>query len=205
MRKAQGSTSSTPKGKARQHHEAVLTGWEIPAAEALISFVAKHGPSVGAAIYRAWKGKDTLFVQIDASWKTGDCYYVALGFLNLREHGVYLEDIWVSDPKHTPIYMPVDGVLPTGTAFGGGKENIEWVGPNKVLPRLIAAPAETSRPLRLLLRLMDPEEPEKSGTVFSARTAVTLEYKFSQLDQPKPGQKTLMIQLRKHGPAGMPP
>ena len=54
-------------------------------------------------MYKALKGDDVLFVQIEKSWKDADYYYIALKFRNLIEHGVYLEDIYVLVPNDAPL------------------------------------------------------------------------------------------------------
>jgi hypothetical protein len=96
-------TSSAAEGQADHLPEGYFPGIEQLATTVIASFIAKHGPAVGGAMYKALKGDDVLFVQIEKSWKDADYYYIALKFRNLIEHGVYLEDIYVLIPNDAPL------------------------------------------------------------------------------------------------------
>lgn len=56
----------TPEGASGRSPEA-LTGLEVPLGSAIFSLISNYGPGVGQAIYRAWKGNVSLFVQLNAS------------------------------------------------------------------------------------------------------------------------------------------
>ena len=167
--------------------EAVIPGVETAALAVLGTFVEKYGPSVGQAIYQRWKGKEVLFVQIEAAWKEGNFYYIGLSFSNLAEHGVYLEDIGVKAPKDTPLEIRIS--KPTGIEFGE-TAGTQWAAAHKVLPVLLRT--DINVPQKLLLRV-----PELSGY-----KTLTLEYEFSQLDEAESKKKALVVRIRKTtGPA----
>lgn len=191
MSEAPKDISSAVEGQADHLPEAFLPGIEQLATTVIASFIAKHGPAVGGAMYKALKGDDVLFVQIEKSWKDADYYYIALKFRNLIEHGVYLEDIYVLVPNDAPLAILKRGN--TGIDFGG---NATWVTPGELLPMLL--PAEVDAPKQLLLRIPDFTREGYGEKALAKLNSITLGYQFSRLDKPGPDlRKDIVIRLRK--------
>jgi hypothetical protein len=185
------NTPSATEGRADHLPEAFLPGIEQLATTVIASFIAKHGPAVGGAMYKALKGDDVLFVQIEKSWKDTDYYYIALKFGNLIEHGVYLEDIYVLVPNDAPLAVLKRGK--DGIDFG---DHATWVTPGELLPKLL--PAEVDVAKQLLLRIPDFTREGYSEKALAKLNSITLGYQFSRLDKPGPDiKKDIVIRLRK--------
>ena len=80
--------SNQIEGKTDARIEAFgLTGlgtFAGPILQSLAGAILKeHGPAMFAAISRGLKGEESLFVQVCASWKEGDHYFIALRFKNV--------------------------------------------------------------------------------------------------------------------------
>ncbi len=186
--------SSAPQGQADNIPEAFFPGIEQLATTVISSFVAKHGPAVGGAMYKALKGDDVLFVQIEKSWKEAAHYYIALKFRNLIEHGVYLEDIYVLVPNDAPLALLKSG---KNTMDFGAENHVIWAAPSELLPQLL--PAEVDAAKQLLLRIPDFTREGYSEKAFAKLDSITLGYRFSRLDKPGPDiKKDIVIRLRKN-------
>ena len=185
-------TSSAAEGQADHLPEAYFPGIEQLATTVIASFIAKHGPAVGGAMYKALKGDDVLFVQIEKSWKDADYYYIALKFRNLIEHGVYLEDIYVLIPNDAPLAVFKSG----RNSMDFSNEDATWVVPSELLPRLLPAEADSAK--QLLLRIPDFTREGYGEKALAKLNSITLGYQFSRLDQPGPDlKKDIVIRLRK--------
>ncbi|WP_025041474.1 hypothetical protein [Nitrosospira briensis] len=185
--------SSSPQGRADNVPEAFFPGIEQLATTVISSFIAKHGPAVGGAMYKALKGDDVLFVQIEKSWKEAAYYYIALKFRNLIEHGVYLEDIYVLVPNDAPLALLKSG---KNTMDFGAENHVIWVTPSELLPQLLPAEADVAK--QLLLRIPDFTREGYSEKAFAKLDAITLGYRFSRLDKPGPDiKKDIVIRLQK--------
>ena len=185
-------TSFAAEGQADHLPEAYFPGIEQLATTVIASFIAKHGPAVGGAMYKALKGDDILFVQIEKSWKDADYYYIALKFRNLIEHGVYLEDVYVLVPNDAPL-----AVLKSGkNSMDFSNEDATWVVPGEILPKLL--PAEVDAARQLLLRIPDFTREGYGEKALAKLNSITLGYQFSRLDKPGPDlKKDIVIRLRK--------
>ena len=185
-------TSSAAEGQADHLPEAYFPGIEQLATTVIASFIAKHGPAVGGAMYKALKGDDVLFVQIEKSWKDADYYYIALKFRNLIEHGVYLEDIYVLIPNDAPLAVFKSG----RNSMDFSNEDATWVVPSELLPRLLPAEADSAK--QLLLRIPDFTREGYGEKALAKLNSITLGYQFSRLDKPGPDlKKDIVIRLRK--------
>ncbi len=185
-------TSSAAEGQADHLPEGYFPGIEQLATTVIASFIAKHGPAVGGAMYKALKGDDVLFVQIEKSWKDADYYYIALKFRNLIEHGVYLEDIYVLVPNDAPLAVFKSG----RNSMDFSNEDVTWVVPSELLPRLLPAEADSAK--QLLLRIPDFTREGYSEKALAKLDSITLGYQFSRLDKPGPDlKKDIVIRLRK--------
>ncbi|SDA14474.1 hypothetical protein SAMN05216315_10549 [Nitrosospira sp. Nsp18] len=185
-------TSSAAEGQADHLPEGYLPGIEQLATTVIASFIAKHGPAVGGAMYKALKGDDVLFVQIEKSWKDADYYYIALKFRNLIEHGVYLEDIYVLVPNDAPLAVFKSG----RNSMDFSNEDATWVVPSELLPRLLPAEADSAK--QLLLRIPDFTREGYGEKALAKLNSITLGYQFSRLDKPGPDlKKDIVIRLRK--------
>lgn len=185
-------TSSAAEGQADHLPEAYFPGIEQLATTVIASFIAKHGPAVGGAMYKALKGDDVLFVQIEKSWKDADYYYIALKFRNLIEHGVYLEDIYVLVPNDAPLAVFKSG----RNSMDFSNEDATWVVPSELLPRLLPAEADSAK--QLLLRIPDFTREGYGEKALAKLNSITLGYQFSRLDKPGPDlKKDIVIRLRK--------
>ena len=86
--------SSAPKALAAEALATEMVTWAIK----------EFGPTVGRAIYDAWKDKKPTFVQRIESWReapTGsstEYFFLRLGFFNLTPHGVYVDEFWAEAP-----------------------------------------------------------------------------------------------------------
>lgn len=172
----------TPEATSGPTTEMLFPGFEVIVG----ALISTYGDSLGKAVYKAVKGDKTHLIQIKDSWKDGEYYHVAISFLNLTVHGIYLENLWVKDPLNLPLYLC--GEPAKVLNFGSKKPEIlvsEW------LPRLI--PAGQSSPTELLLRLTDDNKSSLSG-----RDTFTLGYTISQLDQDK-SDDDLEIRVRRRG------
>ena len=185
-------TSSAAEGQADHLPEAYFPGIEQLATTVIASFIAKHGPAVGGAMYKALKGDDVIFIQIEKSWKDADYYYIALKFRNLIEHGVYLEDVYVLVPNDAPL-----AVLKSGkNSMDFSNEDATWVVPGEILPKLL--PAEVDAARQLLLRIPDFTREGYGEKALAKLNSITLGYQFSRLDKPGPDlKKDIVIRLRK--------
>jgi hypothetical protein len=185
-------TSSAAEGQADHLPEGYFPGIEQLATTVIASFIAKHGPAVGGAMYKALKGDDVLFVQIEKSWKDADYYYIALKFRNLIEHGVYLEDIYVLIPNDAPLAVFKSG----RNSMDFSNEDATWVVPSELLPRLLPAEADSAK--QLLLRIPDFTREGYGEKALAKLNSITLGYQFSRLDKPGPDlKKDIVIRLRK--------
>ena len=185
-------TSSAAEGQADNLPEGYFPGIEQLATTVIASFIAKHGPAVGGAMYKALKGDDVLFVQIEKSWKDADYYYIALKFRNLIEHGVYLEDIYVLVPNDAPLAVFKSG----RNSMDFSNEDATWVVPSELLPRLLPAEADSAK--QLLLRIPDFTREGYGEKALAKLNSITLGYQFSRLDKPGPDlKKDIVIRLRK--------
>jgi hypothetical protein len=185
-------TSSAAEGQADHLPEAYFPGIEQLATTVIASFIAKHGPAVGGAMYKALKGDDVLFVQIEKSWKDADYYYIALKFRNLIEHGVYLEDIYVLVPNDASLAVFKSGK----NSMDFSNEDATWVVPSELLPRLLPAEADSAK--QLLLRIPDFTREGYGEKALAKLNSITLGYQFSRLDKPGPDlKKDIVIRLRK--------
>jgi hypothetical protein len=192
MSEAPKDISPVIEGQADHLPEAFLPGIEQLATTVIASLIAKHGPAVGGAMYKALKGDDVLFVQIEKSWKDADYYYIALKFRNLIEHGVYLEDVYALVPNDAPL-----AVLKSGkNSMDFSNEDATWVVPTELLPRLL--PAEVDAARQLLLRIPDFTREGYNEKALAKLNSITLGYQFSRLDKPGPDlKKDIVIRLRK--------
>lgn len=68
--------------------------------EAAGHLAVKYGPPLAEAVYHAFKARKKIFVQIDASWKAANDYFVAFSLRNLTGHGLYLEAISLDEPRN---------------------------------------------------------------------------------------------------------
>jgi hypothetical protein len=185
-------TSSAAEGQADHLPEGYFPGIEQLATTVIASFIAKHGPAVGGAMYKALKGDDVLFVQIEKSWKDADYYYIALKFRNLIEHGVYLEDIYVLIPNDAPLAVFKSG----RNSMDFSNEDATWVVPSELLPRLLPAEADSAK--QLLLRIPDFTREGYGEKALAKLNSINLGYQFSRLDKPGPDlKKDIVIRLRK--------
>ncbi|SHM32514.1 hypothetical protein SAMN05216428_1282 [Nitrosospira sp. Nsp11] len=185
-------TSSAAEGQADHLPEAYFPGIEQLATTVIASFIAKHGPAVGGAMYKALKGDDVIFIQIEKSWKDADYYYIALKFRNLIEHGVYLEDIYVLVPNDAPLAVFKSG----RNSMDFSNEDATWVVPSELLPRLLPAEADSAK--QLLLRIPDFTREGHGEKALAKLNSITLGYQFSRLDKPGPDlKKDIVIRLRK--------
>jgi hypothetical protein len=186
------NTPSATEGRADHLPEAFLPGIEQLATTVIASFIAKHGPAVGGAMYKALKGDDVIFIQIEKSWKDADYYYIALKFRNLIEHGVYLEDIYVLIPNDAPLTVFKSG----RNSMDFSNEDASWVVPSELLPRLLPAEADSAK--QLLLRIPDFTREGYGEKALAKLNSITLGYQFSRLDKPGPDlKKDIVIRLRK--------
>jgi hypothetical protein len=185
-------TSSAAEGQADHLPEGYFPGIEQLATTVIASFIAKHGPAVGGAMYKALKGDDVLFVQIEKSWKDADYYYIALKFRNLIEYGVYLEDIYVLIPNDAPLAVFKSG----RNSMDFSNEDATWVVPSELLPRLLPAEADSAK--QLLLRIPDFTREGYGEKALAKLNSITLGYQFSRLDKSGPDlKKDIVIRLRK--------
>jgi hypothetical protein len=185
-------TSSAAEGQADHLPEGYFPGIEQLATTVIASFIAKHGPAVGGAMYKALKGDDVIFIQIEKSWKDADYYYIALKFRNLIEHGVYLEDIYVLIPNDAPLTVFKSG----RNSMDFSNEDASWVVPSELLPRLLPAEADSAK--QLLLRIPDFTREGYGEKALAKLNSITLGYQFSRLDKPGPDlKKDIVIRLRK--------
>lgn len=185
-------TSSAAEGQADHLPEGYFPGIEQLATTVIASFIAKHGPAVGGAMYKALKGDDVIFIQIEKSWKDADYYYIALKFRNLIEHGVYLEDIYVLVPNDAPLAVFKSG----RNSMDFSNEDATWVVPSELLPRLLPAEADSAK--QLLLRIPDFTREGYGEKALAKLNSITLGYQFSRLDKPGPDlKKDIVIRLRK--------
>jgi hypothetical protein len=194
MSKIPKDISTAPQGQTDNIPEAFFPGIEQLATTVISSFIAKHGPAVGGAMYKALKGDDVLFVQIEKSWKDADYYYIALKFRNLIEHGVYLEDIYVLVPNDAALVVFKSGK--NAMDFGTSDQAI-WVSPGELLPKLLPAEADAAK--QLLLRIPDFTREGYGEKALAKLNSITLGYQFSRLDKPGPDiKKDIVIRLRKN-------
>ncbi len=142
--------------------------------------------------------KQPCLVQMKASWADAGAHYVALTFTNASAHGVYLESIAIVDPKN--VALDVAPAPHADMQFGSHKET-SWVAPDQLLPYRLPPIAAESR--TIVCRMQDGDDGGRRRASLTFRGAVTLEYKCSQLDQPKPVVKRIAVQLREKGPAGL--
>jgi hypothetical protein len=185
-------TSSAAEGQADHLPEGYFPGIEQLATTVIASFIAKHGPAVGGAMYKALKGDDVIFIQIEKSWKDADHYYIALKFRNLIEHGVYLEDFYVLIPNDAPLTVFKSG----RNSMDFSNEDASWVVPSELLPRLLPAEADSAK--QLLLRIPDFTREGYGEKALAKLNSITLGYQFSRLDKPGPDlKKDIVIRLRK--------
>ena len=173
--------------------EALVTGAEPLLIEAVAHLAGKYGPPLAEAVYHAFKARQKIFVQIDASWKVENNYFVALSLRNLTEHGLYLENISLDEPKNVQLDVvlgyPVKGT-PGMIMFGGSAPKA-------------SAPKASAPVLPILLRagVDHAEEFTFRFPHTSKLETVKLKIAFTQLDQPKPGSESKVIRLRQDGPA----
>lgn len=124
-----------------------------------------------------------------------------VGFLNVAEHGVYLEGLWVDDPKNTPLDMFVPPPPPTEKVSFGTVDEARpagtWVPPDRLLPQLLAAGVHS--PTLFKLRLTDDTPSGKNDSALARRDAFKLGYKVSQLDKAKWEDKNQLVRLRREG------
>lgn len=185
-------TSSAAEGQVDHLPEGYFPGIEQLATTVIASFIAKHGPAVGGAMYKALKGDDVIFIQIEKSWKDADYYYIALKFTNLIEHGVYLEDVYVLIPNDAPLAVFKSG----RNSMDFSNEDATWVVPRELLPRLLPAEADSAK--QLLLRIPDFTREGYGEKALAKLNSITLGYQFSRLDKPGPDlKKDMVIRLRK--------
>lgn len=185
-------TSSAAEGQVDHLPEGYFPGIEQLATTVIASFIAKHGPAVGGAMYKALKGDDVIFIQIEKSWKDADYYYIALKFRNLIEHGVYLEDVYVLIPNDAPLAVFKSG----RNSMDFSNEDATWVVPRELLPRLLPAEADSAK--QLLLRIPDFTREGYGEKALAKLNSITLGYQFSRLDKPGPDlKKDMVIRLRK--------
>jgi hypothetical protein len=162
-----------------------MTGLEPLVMEAAAHLAVKYGPPLAEAVYHAFKSRQKIFVQIDASWKAANDYFVALSLRNLTEHGLYLEDISLDEPRNQQ--LDVERGYP-GNKMNFGSAAIKASKP-AVLPILLKVGVD--HPEEFTFRLPDASKLE----------TVKLKIAFTQLDQPKPGWESKVIRLRQDGPA----
>lgn len=169
--------------------EALVTGVEPLLMEAAAHLAGKYGPPLAEAVYHAFKAKQKIFVQIDASWKADNSYFVALSLRNLTEHGLYLEDISLDEPKNQQLDLVRGYPGHNSWTFGSSEIKASVVSNPPVLPFLLKAGLDHAEEFTFRLPRTSKVE------------TVKLKIAFTQLDQSKPGSESKVVRLRQDGPA----
>ena len=188
------SNLSTPEGESKSQLEG-FTGAELAIANTLIGFGLKHGPAVGEAMIKAWKGDQPIFFQINASWKDGLFYYMIISFSNLTEHGIYIEELIIKDPLQLPVYVR------TSQEKDLMSRDIKWVEAKDLFPVLLATGDSSTH--KFTIRISNFPEPDSTEPTvnLSKYDIIRLKYTYSQLDKKESESREKDIRIRSKGPS----
>lgn len=176
---------------SRRQPEAFFpTGIEPLLMEAAGHLAVKYGPPLAEAVYHAFKARKKIFVQIDASWKAANDYFVAFSLRNLTGHGLYLEAISLDEPRNQQFDLARGYPRQEPRLMNFGSASIKAaIKAGSVLPILLEVGVDHAE--EFTFRLPDASKLE----------TVKLTTAFTPLDQPEPGWESKVIRLRQDGPA----
>jgi hypothetical protein len=183
-----GHRLSTPgdslRGESSPSRAVAFTGAEIAAGKEIASLVAKYGPGVGEAISRALKGEEPFLVQLLASSKHGQFFFIDLRLRNVTEHSIYLEGVTINEPSKTHVDILHRRRGPNLSMTS----RPEWTDKsNTPFPLLLPAYSEMEQSDEFYLRISETLPLQKRNTV-------TIELRISQLDKSK--ERSIMIPVR---------
>lgn len=147
----------------------------------LTPYVTAFGPAAARAVSTAIGDKQPLLVQALASWRDEDHYYLVLRLVNIIEHGVYFESIWMKKPENIPLEVARFRLGERNIEFGRSKIlKLDWTPPERVLPIWLQPSGTLNEPV---LAIRASTQVLHQNVSVKSVPHCTLGYSASRLDQ----------------------